>query len=272
MFGKPVIQEVNGAIEDAVTSYRWLKPFGRILAWNMNISLRMASEVIVVTEQLAKYLAHCKDQSRIHVVPNAANTTIFHPGAVCAIKVPRNSVVFFGAFSPWQGIETMLAATKTAAWPNEATLVMVGDGKLRNRVEEEARSNPRILYLGRLPYTQVAGVVSQCLASIMVKGGEGLGKSGLSPLKLYESLACAVPVIVSDIAGQADFVRENDCGVVIPEGTPIALAQSVAACLSQPQDWRAKGQRGWTAVRTQHSWKARAQQTLGIIASAGGDK
>ena len=51
----------------------------------------------------------------------------------------------------------------------------------------------------------------------------------MNPLKLFETLACGIPAIVSELPGQADLIREGRCGLVIPCNDPTALARAVAA-------------------------------------------
>lgn len=52
--------------------------------------------------------------------------------------------------------------------------------------------------------------------------------TGLSPLKMYETLACGVPIIVSDFPGQADLIRNGNCGLVIPPENEVSLAKAVS--------------------------------------------
>lgn len=80
----------------------------------------------------------------------------------------------------------------------------------------------------------------------------------MMPLKLFESLACGVPVVVSDYPGIADTVRAVGCGLVVAPGNPRELAQAVSRIWSSPD---ASGERGRAWVEVEHSWKARAKET-----------
>jgi len=80
----------------------------------------------------------------------------------------------------------------------------------------------------------------------------------MNPLKLFETLACGIPVIVSDLPGQADLVRAGRCGLVIPGNDPAALARAVAQLAAAPDEAREMGRRGAALVRAEHSWRARA--------------
>jgi glycosyltransferase involved in cell wall biosynthesis len=52
---------------------------------------------------------------------------------------------------------------------------------------------------------------------------------------LLEAMAAALPVIVTDAPGCADFVREEDSGWIVPPRNASRLAESMAAILQNPQ-------------------------------------
>ncbi|HSQ21670.1 MAG TPA: glycosyltransferase, partial [Coriobacteriia bacterium] len=180
--------------------------------------------------------------------------------------LPERYAVFFGQFAPWQRLGVLLAAAEDPNWPDGVDLVIVGDGALRPAVESAAGRNSRIRYLGTLPYAEVGPVVANALASAVLTYAPE--RAGYSPLKLYESMACGVPVVCSDTPGQAEYVREHDAGIVVPPENPAAVAGAVAALAADPDAARAMGARGRRAVEQHYSWNARARQRLAVIESA----
>jgi glycosyltransferase involved in cell wall biosynthesis len=86
----------------------------------------------------------------------------------------------------------------------------------------------------------------------------GRSSTGMNPLKLFETLACGIPAIVSELPGQADLVREGRCGLVVPCGDAAALARAVGELAADPGAAREMGRRGAAVVRAAHSWRARA--------------
>ncbi|HCD08785.1 MAG TPA: glycosyltransferase WbuB [Thermoanaerobacter sp.] len=266
----PVIQEVNGPYEDLFIAWPWTRHFTKFFIWLMRTQLHMAEAVITVTPQLASWVQKETNHDRVYVIPNGADTTLFYPGAMIKpgllqhIKKPY--VIFFGAFAPWQGIETMLKALRDPTWPETVYLVIVGDGVGRKLVENASVHTERLIYIGPQPYAYMPGLIANSIAGLCPKNNKGQrSDTGLFPLKLFETLSCGVPVIVTDFPGMADFVRENSCGLVIPPDKPEALAEAVRYIFENPQIGVEMGMRGRSVIEKKHSWDARASVTDKIL-------
>lgn len=258
----PVVQEVNGPYGDRLVAKPWLRPIARLLAALQRYQYRRSSGLIAVTPRLAQWLAREAPAQRITVIPNGANTTLFHPGASTRLATPPRYVILVGLLAKWQGIPLLLAALADPAWPRDVGLVIAGDGDDRALVEAAARKDRRVHYLGVVPYREVPGLVARSLAGLSLKTEvAGRTETGMSPLKLYETLACGVPAIVTDYHGQAEVVREYDCGIVVNQNDPAGLARAVAHMASHEDDRKTWGRRGLEAVRRNASWDQRAEAT-----------
>ena len=88
---------------------------------------------------------------------------------------------------------------------------------------------------------------------------------GLSPQKLYEMLACGLPVIVTDFPDQADLVRSLDAGLVVPPDDPAALARAVAELRAIPLA-REKMMKVAAVIKAEHSWDVRVAEIEKVLA------
>ena len=261
----PIVHENNGPYADVAIAYPWAAPFSGIIAWMWRKQYQWADRVITVTPQLAGWLKDQGIPTPIEVVPNGANTDLFHPDAAAlpdTPSLPGRYALFFGGLARWQGIPTLLAAKQSPQWPDGVDLVIVGDGDERPSVERAAASDTGLHYLGRLPYKALPAVIAGSLCGLVPKnaGGDRAG-TGLFPLKVFETLACGVPAVVSDFPGQGDLVRENECGLAVPAEDPEALARAVARLSSDPEGSDSMGSRGREAIVRAHSWDIRAGAT-----------
>ncbi|MDZ4167885.1 MAG: glycosyltransferase [Coriobacteriia bacterium] len=264
--GVPVVQESNGSWEDAFVAWPSMRVIAPLVIAVQRAQYRTADAVIAVSDTLGEWIAAETGRTNVVVSPNGANARLFRPDVALRANMPERYVVFFGQFAPWQRIEVLLAAFRREAWPEGVHLVFVGDGALRLVVEGAAANDPRIRYLGALPYAEVPRVVVGALAAAVLTYAPD--RAGYSPLKLYEAMACGVPVICSDTPGQAEYVREHEAGIVVPPEDPDAVAGAAAALAADPDGARAMGARGRRAVEERYSWDARAAERLRVVERA----
>ncbi|PKN42489.1 MAG: glycosyltransferase WbuB [Deltaproteobacteria bacterium HGW-Deltaproteobacteria-18] len=264
----PIICEINGPYEDLFLSYPWTNYGRSFFIFLMRQQLKWADAVIAVTPHLVEWVRREAGHDRVFLVSNGANTDIFNPLVARSdnIDLPEKYVIFFGALSLWQGVETMLEAAKSPLWPSEVSLVIVGDGVGAAKVANAAASASTISFVSPVDQTVLAGLICNALCSLSPQVGQRCA-TGVFPLKLFESLACGVPVVVSDWPGMADLVRDERCGIVVPPGDAMALASAVHYIADNPEIAFEMGKRGADVVHREHSWDAKAAQTLKIIRS-----
>lgn len=264
IFRVPIVVEVNGAYGDLFVSWPWTRRIAPLARWMMRSQLRSADLVVAVTEELADWVRSQAPGRTVAVVRNGANTDLFRPEAEDTFNLPKPYVAFVGALAPWQGIDTILAAVRSGTWPHGVSIAIAGDGPMRERIE--GTDDPAVIYLGRIPYHSVPSLLAHSLAGISVQTDlQGRGRTGLFPLKVFETLACGIPAIVSDFPGQADLIRDGECGIVIPPGDSEALARAVAYLHENPTIRDAMGERGRRLVVSAHSWDARAEEIDAIL-------
>lgn len=264
--GLPVIHEVNGSWDDAFAAWPWTRAVAPAVIAVQRAQYRSAAALIAVSEGIATWLERVTGRSDVVVSPNGANARLFRPGLPKPQHLPETYVVFFGQFAPWQRIDVLLEAHERPEWPADVHLVVVGDGAARPLVEQAAARSERVQYLGMLPYAGVAPVVANALAAAVLTYAPE--RAGYSPLKLYEAMSCGVPVICSDTPGQAEYVRAERAGIVVPPLDPDAVAAAVAELAADRTRAREAGARGRRAVEERYSWEARARQRLAVVEAA----
>ncbi|MBA2253918.1 MAG: asparagine synthase (glutamine-hydrolyzing) [Chloroflexi bacterium] len=111
-------------------------------------------------------------------------------------------------------------------------------------------------------------IVAGSIASVIVKDHPAHAASGLSPLKLYESMAAGVPVVVSALPGLQDTIERHDCGIVVPATVVAAVAHAVAT-LAASRDLRKRlGENGRRAALAHYSWQVSAEATARVVERA----
>lgn len=169
-------------------------------------------------------------------------TRVHYIGVDCVAITPRPAgeeeqvILHVARLVEVKGTEFLLRAFATLAPRHpQARLVIIGDGPLRNRLEQMARDSgaaARIEFLGALPHAQVLGWMRRAallaLPSVRTASGrvEGLGMVTL------EAAATGVPAIGSDLGGIRETIVDGGTGFLVPERDPAALAARISTLLA----------------------------------------
>ena len=224
----PVIEEVNGCVEDVVLAHAWARPARRLLEFATKVRFEAASAIVAVTPELRRWALEKGKNPEVFVIANGVNTEKFTSREYSDRVIEDEYVLFFGALARWQGIELMLNATRSREWPEGIKLVVAGDGAMKEMVETESAASSRVVYVRRWPHQRMPCLINGALATLSVQNNLGSRSDrGLSPLKVYESLACGKPVVVADHPGLRDIVRDNNCGWVVSGDDADELASVV---------------------------------------------
>lgn len=260
----PVVIEVNGPATDVLSSWPGARAVLPLIRASSMLQLRLSTLAIAVTAELCES-SRAAGAKRCHVVPNGADVNLFAPSATTAHMLPPAFASFTGTLATWQGINSLLEAMDCPTWPPGISLVVIGDGVLTELVRAKAGVDSRVAYLGRLAPRDVGGIVAKSLCAIAPTSARLRARTGVVPLKLFEAMACGVPVIVSDLPGQADIVSQYGCGLVVPSDDPSAIASAVATLAGDIEQARLMGERGRAAAVAEFSWDAAADRTHDVL-------
>jgi glycosyltransferase involved in cell wall biosynthesis len=254
LLGVRRVEEVNGTLEDWYEIYPAARRLEAVFRRASSSSLRHADAVTAVCEGLASWVRETSGALGVHTIPNAADPEVFRP---LEPAEPRY-VAFAGALTPWEGVRTLLDAAASPHWPTHVELRVAGEGPLAAEVAAMARSYAHVRYLGRLDRADVPDFVARATAAVSAFHKPPYGAS---PIKLYEAMAAGVPVVVTEEIGQAEVVRAEVCGLVVPPQAPDALAEAVRELVDDPVEARRRGRRGRQAVVSSHKWIDRGRAT-----------
>lgn len=287
--GLPAILEVNGAWSEeqrlSLKSYpAWRRPGVRwsqaLRSRSYDQACRLASQVVVVTPQLAHYLeGRGIPASKIHVVPNGVNLEHFQARdrlearralqAICGLELSDNDqlVGFSGGLAAWQGLQGLVEAFAGLAEPahGRRMLLIAGSGPeqpaLARQVARLGQSE-RVHLLGRLPYDQVPIFLAAC--DLLASPKRPLS-SGYSALKVLEYLACARPVLATRLEGM-EMIEQSGAGRLVPADDIMAMRKSLGELLDLPASQQAEmGRRGREWVERHASWRQAAERVRDLV-------
>jgi glycosyltransferase involved in cell wall biosynthesis len=159
----------------------------------------------------------------------------------------------------YKGADTLIAAMpQVLKSSSDASLVLVGDGDDRPRLEQLARQHgvsERVYFLHSLTLEQLFACYANCDVFALPSSGEGFG------LVFLEAMAYGKPVIGGAHGGIPDIVEDGVTGHLVPHGDVGRLADSLSALLLNPVEAAAIGAKGKERVDTTFSF-ARFQMEL----------
>ena len=242
-------------------------------------ALDLSDKVIAVTPGIKANLESSYNipGEKITVVSNGANTSLFKPLEQDAcrnefgMELETPYICFVGNLAPWQGVEYLVKAAPSilSRFP-ECRFLIVGEGVMKNellKLSRELGVADRFVFTGVVPYDRVPVYINAsdiCAAPFILARN---AKIGLSPLKLYEYMACGKPVVASAISGVVDVLEASGGGIPVPPENPEALAEAISKLLEN-QELRTKlGSKGLSHVTENYSWYSVAKQVDGVCKS-----
>jgi glycosyltransferase involved in cell wall biosynthesis len=204
---------------------------------------------------------------KIVVVPNGVDTEFFKPVATAARPFEEFTVVYMGGMEPWQGIHVLLRAIHAIRDQDNLPIhaVIAGDGPSRREFQHLAEE------LGLTPCVKFLGTVSREMVPLVIAGAD-VGYSGhtetqgravfRSPLKLYEYMAMAKPVISSPVADARALLVDGDTGFFFDTANTDGLAQALRRAYAMRASLPAMGARAREVVEHGHSWTARCRTII----------
>lgn len=215
-------------------------------------------------------------RDKVHRVDWGANVERFRPDvSPKKLPIPESArvVVFSGSFRRWHGADLLVeAAPGVLARAPEAFFLLLGSGPSWTATRERVRKlgiDGRCLFTGAVPYDEMPSYLKRACVGVAPYQPSRLGQMKLgfywSPLKIFEYMAMALPVVTLDVPPLAEIVRRDVEGLLVPEGDAGALAESIAALLANPDRARTLGEAGRDRVVARYSWQRHCEQLESIL-------
>lgn len=213
---------------------------GRLLFLLLKHALQRADAVVTVSSGVASDLArHVPGTARsTRVVPNPA----FRKQIVADAAAPAPHdwlqdadcpvVLAAGRLEPAKDYPTLLAAFARVAKARRARLLILGEGRERERLTALIRKL-RIDELVDMPGFQMNPYAYMARAQVFVLSSwtEGL------PNVLVEAMACGTPVVSTDCPhGPREVLEDGKWGKLVPVGDPEAMAAAILQTLDEAPD------------------------------------
>jgi glycosyltransferase involved in cell wall biosynthesis len=196
---------------------------------------------IAVSQSVLDFMATERHvpRERLRLIGNGAPLADFAPvdaaSAAAAraewhVRGDRPVIGAIGRLNDQKGFTYLIQAMKLLAQRgHEPTLMLIGDGDLREPLEAEARElgiADQVIFTGFAGDTRALQTLLdiQCFPSLY----EG------TPLTLFEAMAMARSIVSTGVDGLGEVLDHGETALIVPTRDPAALASAIAELLDDP--------------------------------------
>jgi glycosyltransferase involved in cell wall biosynthesis len=230
---------------------------------------RRAEGYVTITAALGEELkGRFGARPRIAVVPDGVR---LRPRA--ADRGPRQDagvVAYAGHLYAWKGVDVLLAAI--ARLPRVRGLIIGGHAAEPDLARTEAVAQTlgiadRVTFTGLVEPARVPELLAQADVLVLPNPASAISTRYTSPLKLFEYMAAARPIVSSDLPSIREVLRDGVNALLVPPDSAIDLASAIDRVLNDPALAARLAQAAFDEV-PDYSWQRRAERLEMLFADA----
>ena len=278
LFQMPYVIEINGLAEDELVSMGMKRIVPGIFAAVRRINGKCAQNIICVSEGIKKEIIRRdrQDENKIVVIPNGANTDIFHPLSKleCRKRFGLSEAVFYvgfvGSFLPWQGLDILVESARiiNQSGSEDIKFILIGDGmekeKLTKKVQECGLQDT-VLFYARVDYENIVYYINAFDLAVAPYTSKNESLALGSPLKLFEYLACGKPIIATQMDGISNILNELNYDCFFKKNDAFDLAGKIIKMYKNSNELEQMGRTGRALALEKYNWNKTAFATKQII-------
>jgi len=197
-------------------------------------------------------IAFGMDPTRTSIVPWGVDLDVFKP-VNRHTKVRTNCQILCNrSWEPRYGVDVLARAFGLAAANRkDVGLILLGGGSQAQSIRTILSSSgvlDRVQFGGQVSQKELPGWYRE--ADLFISPSHVDGTS----VSLLEALASGLPVLVSDIPGNKEWISDGINGWLFQDGDPGALAEKMITVLDQPERLVEVGRAGRRSVQERGDW------------------
>ncbi|HTF70600.1 MAG TPA: glycosyltransferase family 4 protein [Edaphobacter sp.] len=223
LFGRAAVYTRHGPFE--LEYYSLLRHPHKFLPRKVaQLSLRLASHSVCVSEAVAESVKPILSPNRFTVIPNWVRRQGM-PRPVRTDLTPSAEILCLSRLEHYKGIHLLLEATRSLP---DIQVTIAGDGGFRKNLEEMAAGRTNVHFAGFLQ--NVTPLYER--ADIVVM--PSLGPEGL-PMTSLEAMGRGIPCIFSDLPVHSEISDGGKGASLFTSGNAESLQRALTTLLAQPE-------------------------------------
>lgn len=212
-------------------------------------------KVYTVNESIAEIY-----QKKYHVpVEVVKNVPLFEAYVDASAIREARTIIYQGSVNKDRGLEELLQAMSHLS---DVRLVIVGGGDVLEDLKQQAadlKITDRVTFTGKIPFEELKTFTRRASLGLSLEKGGNLNYELALPNKLFDYLACGIPVLVSALPEMKKVLDSFEVGLTISSHDPEEIADKIQSMLSSTQ-WNTWHENAIEAAKT-YCWE-QEQETL----------
>lgn len=238
----PAFAEAVGVLTNPllIAASRWLERF----------LYRRADQLLVNSPGFIEYI-RVRGGKNIALVPNGADAAMFDPESDGAAFRQAHGLqgkfvaLYAGAHGMSNDLDVVLDCAALLQDQPEITIVLLGDGKEKARLQERAAEMglTNLHFVPPVAKAEMKAALAAADACIAILRPIEMYKT-VYPNKVFDYMAAGRPLVLAIDGVAREVVEQAECGVFAQPGDPQALAEAIRKLAADPGSARQMGARG----------------------------
>jgi len=262
LMGRPLVVEVNELIGDP--RVREQPVFAGLARWSDRFVFKRARLIVTVSPHLRRrVLEYGITEERVVVAPNAISARELEaPARTISFGLPASNFLlgFVGWLVEWHRLDFVIDALAAPEFAR-VVLVVIGEGPLRGRLEEQARERGvRIHFHGPLPHADIPAALRAMDACVVPHSN-----AYRSPIKLFEFMAQERPILAPRTEPIETVVRDGEEALLFAPLEVESFRRALLKLLNSKALCDSLGRAARRAVEEKHTWEGNAVRIMASI-------
>ena len=254
---------------------QWVMKNPRIMELMERKAIRAVDHTLVVVEESAQRIKKIgAPEERVSIVSNTPRVEV--PVSIDPPGDQRSRsyllLMYVGFVQDGRGLDVVIHALRALHDKGQdVRLRVVGDGDYMKRLVtlvREERLEHAVEFTGWVAHSEVTKHIQDGDIGV-IPHPKNAHTDTTIPNKLFDYMAGAKPVIVSNAAPLERIVTEESCGLVFSAGSVDSLADVLMRMITDPRGRKSMGRNGAEAVQCRFNWDRDAVVLRNVVARVG---
>ncbi len=264
--GIPWILQVEALLFYEAKAERKALVLDGIAKWMEIQAYKKCDVLACVSETLKEILVNDYGiaNEKIVLVNNGVDTDFLNPKLYKPYRIFSGFTIgFVGSLYAWSGLNLLLEVIAELQDTGiDISLVVVGDGAMKSTWEKQAQDlgiSENVAFIGRVSREEVPQYISGFDIGYSGQVQLQMGQMYLSPMKLYEYMSMAKPVIASAFEDAKRLIEDGQIGFLFQPEDKADLKSKLLLAFQQREKLPEMGYLARTEIINHHSWTSRIE-------------